>query len=89
MKTTYLPRFLRNLRRLKGTAAYDAIVTLVFETVPNASSLAELKQVKKLRRTDNYYRIRLGDYRIGFRLDGTTVVFMRVLHRKDIYCYFP
>ncbi|MGH2412635.1 MAG: type II toxin-antitoxin system RelE family toxin, partial [Microcystaceae cyanobacterium] len=35
------------------------------------------------------YRIRLGDYRIGLFIEGKTVTFARVLHRKEIYRYFP
>jgi mRNA-degrading endonuclease RelE of RelBE toxin-antitoxin system len=34
-------------------------------------------------------RFRVADYRIGFIFDGQTVIFFRVLHRKDIYRYFP
>ncbi|HAO10876.1 MAG TPA: plasmid stabilization protein, partial [Planktothrix sp. UBA8407] len=44
---------------------------------------------KKLKGDDNAYRLRVGDYRIGFYFDGETVTFARVLHRKDIYRYFP
>ncbi|MGL4377778.1 MAG: type II toxin-antitoxin system RelE family toxin [Microcoleaceae cyanobacterium] len=38
---------------------------------------------------DNAYRLRVGDYRIGFYFDDETITFVRVLHRKDIYRYFP
>ncbi len=37
----------------------------------------------------NYYRIRIGDYRAGIIVEGLTVEFIRFLHRKDIYKYFP
>jgi mRNA interferase RelE/StbE len=36
-----------------------------------------------------YYRIRLGDYRVGLKIENNTVCFVRFLHRKDIYRYFP
>lgn len=42
-----------------------------------------------LKANKPFYRIRVGDYRIGFMLDNDILVFMRVLHRKDIYRYFP
>lgn len=35
------------------------------------------------------YRIRIGDYRIGIFVEGKTVEFARVVHRKDIYQQFP
>jgi mRNA-degrading endonuclease RelE of RelBE toxin-antitoxin system len=35
------------------------------------------------------YRIRIGDYRIGIFFKEDTVIFARILHRKDIYKLFP
>jgi len=37
----------------------------------------------------NAYRIRLGNYRIGFLMIADELILNRVLHRKDIYDYFP
>lgn len=37
----------------------------------------------------NYYRIRVGEYRIGMAVNENTVIFVRVLNRKEIYRYFP
>ncbi|XZN91975.1 MAG: type II toxin-antitoxin system RelE family toxin [Microcoleus sp.] len=51
------------------------------------NDLQTIVNLKKLKGDDNAYR--LGDYRIGFYFDGETVTFARVLHRKDIYRYFP
>lgn len=36
-----------------------------------------------------YYRIRVGDYRLGLEVEGDVVVFVRCLHRRDMYRYFP
>lgn len=36
-----------------------------------------------------HYRIRVGEYRIGVRIMGDMVTFVRVLERKDLYKYFP
>jgi len=38
---------------------------------------------------DRYYRIKIGDYRIGMTVEGNLVTLVRFLHRKDIYRYFP
>ena len=35
------------------------------------------------------YRIRVGSYRIGVFITATTLTFSRVLHRREIYRYFP
>ena len=45
--------------------------------------------MKKIKRDNNAYRLRVGDYRIGFFLEEDTIIFSRVLHRKEIYRFFP
>ncbi len=51
--------------------------------------LSEISSLKKMQGYETLYRIRLGDYRIGIEVVGEQVVFVRMLHRKDIYRYFP
>lgn len=51
--------------------------------------LSEINQVKKLQGYESFYRIRLGDYRIGIELINDELIFTRFLHRKDIYKFFP
>ena len=54
------------------------------ERAEGAQPLREIGKVKKLRGGERYYRIRIGDYRLGLILDGDTVIFVRFLHRKDV-----
>jgi mRNA interferase RelE/StbE len=38
----------------------------------------------------NYYRLRIGEYRLGFeKIDENTIRFILIAHRKDIYKLFP
>ena len=38
----------------------------------------------------DFYRIRIGDYRVGIELENdNSVTFLKLKHRKDIYKYFP
>ena len=74
---------------LKGSTCFEKVKTLVFDDIPKLSDIDEVKNLKKLKGSKPFYRVRVGNYRIGFRLDHNTLVFMRVLHRKDIYRYFP
>ncbi|WP_202807006.1 type II toxin-antitoxin system RelE family toxin [Planktothrix agardhii] len=48
-----------------------------------------MNHLKKLQGYDTFYRIRLGNYRIGIELNEDTIIFTRFLHRKDIYKFFP
>lgn len=61
----------------------------VIESVENANTLDELHNLKKLKGRGDYFRLRVGDYRVGLALEDDTVIFVRFLNRKDIYKYFP
>jgi mRNA interferase RelE/StbE len=59
------------------------------EAVQKIEDFNDIKNFKKLKGSNNFYRIRIGDYRIGLEIENETVEFIRFLHRKDIYRYFP
>lgn len=89
MNVEYLPTFLKDLKALRSTPVFESIKRLVFEEIPGYSGLEEIVGLKKLKANDNAYRVRVGDYRIGFTITGNVITFVRVLHRKEIYRYFP
>jgi len=59
------------------------------EQVQSASSIGEFRHIKKIKGSQNAFRVRIGDYRIGFYLVQDTIQLARIVHRKDIYKYFP
>ena len=61
----------------------------IIEVVEATDSLHDVRNVKKMSGGGPYYRIRMGDYRIGISIQGNVVTFVRFVHRKDIYRYFP
>ncbi|MFB2897913.1 type II toxin-antitoxin system RelE/ParE family toxin [Aerosakkonemataceae cyanobacterium BLCC-F50] len=89
MNIEYRTLFLRDLKKLRKQEIYSSIYELVFTTLPEATSIQELPNVKALAGTSNRYRIRVGDYRIGFEVNEDGIELMRVLHRKEFYRYFP
>jgi mRNA interferase RelE/StbE len=89
MKVEYLPSFLKDLKALKSTPSYSAIRNLVFQEIPNCSSFEEIRGLKKLKASESGYRLRIDDYRIGFFFEDDTIMFVRVLHHKEIYRSFP
>lgn len=89
MNIQYLPSFLKDLKKLKSTAYFESIKALTFDEIPNMTSFEEIPNLTKLKGYENAYRIRVGDYRIGMIFDGEILIFQRVLHRKEIYRYFP
>ena len=65
------------------------IETFALEEAAAAAGLDELGQCVKITGYDHYYRKRFGDYRVGFKVEGDVLTFYRVLHRREIYRYFP
>jgi len=55
----------------------------------NATPLASIENLKKIKGHKNCYRIRIGDYRLGLFVSGKTVWLARIMHRREIYRYFP
>lgn len=43
--------------------------------------------VRKLQGMENHFRIRIGEYRVIYRIDGkrVIVVIVRIGHRRDVY----
>lgn len=64
-------------------------INAVIEELENCKALAEIRNVKKIKAKGSYYRIRIGNYRLGLRQDENTLTLLRFMHRKDIYTYFP
>ena len=52
-------------------------------------NLKDIPNLKKLSGYKNVYRIRVGEYRIGLYVEEDTIVFARILPRKEIYRFFP
>ena len=64
-------------------------IKAVIEEVENAESLLNISNIKKLKAQKDYYRIRVGDYRIGLAHSEDAITFVRVLHHNEMYRYFP
>jgi mRNA interferase RelE/StbE len=80
--------FASDLRALKDKPLLERVKTLIAK-VESADSLLEIPNLKRLRGGGAYYRVRLGDYRVGLAVEEDMVVFVRVLHRREVYRYFP
>lgn len=61
----------------------------VLQKIETAKTFSEITNLKKMEGTNNYFRIRIGDYRLGIFTDRNTIYIVRFLHRKEIYRYFP
>jgi mRNA interferase RelE/StbE len=87
MNTSFYQSFTRDLKNIKDKKVLQRIQAAI-EAVEQADSLQSLSAVKKLSGTNNCFRIRVGEYRIGLFLEGDRVALVRCLPRKDLYRYF-
>ena len=88
MKVEFRESFAKDLKSVKDKALLKRAGELI-EAVEQADSLANIPNLKKLKGGGNYFRLRVGDYRVGIALENETVVFVRFLNRKDVYKFFP
>lgn len=88
MTLRFTNKFLKQAGKFQNTKMGKEIL-LIIEQAEKATSVHNLKGVKKLAGFKTFYRIRIGDYRLGLNLAGNTLEFVTFDHRKDIYKYFP
>ena len=88
MKAALAGSFVRDIRKLPYATIREQVQNAIL-SVEAAPDIRSLPNLKKLSGTGSYYRIRIGDYRIGLSVQGDVITFVRVLPRKDIYRYFP
>ena len=88
MKVEFKRSFVQDLERVRDKGIRERVRETI-ERVEGAQTLQEIGSIKKLRGGERYYRIRIGAYHLGLILEGGKVVFVRFLHRRDVYRYFP
>ena len=89
MKLEFTASFSRDLKRTRDTEVFHR-VSAVIERLESASNTAEIQGLSRIKsERGRYYRIRIGDYRLGAVMEGQALVLVRFLHRRDIYRFFP
>jgi len=74
----YSERFLKDLAKLKRTNAYHKIKKFCFEELPLYEDIRSIRELKKLEGYSEYFRISIGDYRIGLEIEEDNLTVMRV-----------
>jgi mRNA interferase RelE/StbE len=81
--------FKRDVDKVKDKKVLRKLRTFI-STIENADTIHEITHMKKIEGYESYYRMKVGDYRLGTEMvSNQEVIFIRFLHRKDIYRYFP
>lgn len=74
---------------LRCPANVQAASRDLITSLENANSLNEIKDIKKLAGFKNYYRVRLGRYRVGIKQERPKIFIICLMERSQIYKVFP
>lgn len=90
MDIFFKPSFIKDFKKLPSDTKVQ-VRKICMEDSLIIKDLAEFKHIdiNSIKGFKDYYRIRVGNYRIGFKKESDSIIFMRVKHRKDIYKVFP
>ena len=88
MKTLFRESFHTDLSVIADAGLLRRIKKVI-EQVEATQTFQQIPNLKRLDAKGKYYRIRVGDYRVGFVFEQGAVTFVRCLNRKEIYRYFP
>jgi mRNA interferase RelE/StbE len=81
--------FEKSLEKIRNKSLFPRIKRIIID-FEKAGSLAEIPNVIKLTGYKHYYRLKIGEYRLGFeKISEDTLRFIVIAHRKDIYRQFP
>lgn len=81
--------FLKILEKVNNPKLFSKVEKIIL-SLENAEHLNKLSGIKKLSGFKNYYRIKIGEYRLGMeKINKQTIRFILIAHRKDIYKRFP
>ena len=88
MKVLYEKSFFRDLKKVNDRNTLDKIYNII-ENIKSSDTIQKVPNIKRLKGHPFAFRIRIGDYRLGFFYENDTVIFVRFLNRKEIYSKFP
>jgi mRNA interferase RelE/StbE len=88
MKIQVHKTFLKELTKLPSKER-NKVENFLFKKAENFENPLQIPNLEKLKGYKSYYKIRFGDYRAGLRIKNKTLYFERILHRKDIYKFYP
>lgn len=81
--------FDNDVNKIKDQKVLSKLRDIIIQ-IDNSGSIGDIPQIRKLKGYDSFYRIKVGDYRIGLeKITTDSIALIRCLHRKDIYRYFP
>jgi mRNA interferase RelE/StbE len=88
MIVKYEKSFLKDIKKLDDKVIAKKL-KMILEELESAKDLSSMPQIKKLKGHSKFFRLKIGNYRLGFSYEDNSIDIIRFLHRKDIYKLFP
>ena len=80
MTVTIDDNAIKNLSKLDKTEAKK-----ILSKISELEKYPHLPNIKKLTNFEPPYRLRIGNYRVLFDIEDTTITIYKVKHRKEVY----
>lgn len=87
MKVTINNKFYKDVKKLDKIAQLKAID--IIESLLKGTKVVSDYDNKNMIGYKNYFRIRFGEYRIGYKKNDNEIEIKRVAKRDEIYKIFP
>lgn len=68
MRTVFKKQFVKQIESLNNKKLKASLIDTIVE-IENCQSISEISNLKKLKGFKDFYRIRVGDYRIGIKVE--------------------
>jgi mRNA interferase RelE/StbE len=88
MKVAFRKSFTRDLEKVKDQAVLERVRQSIL-LAESADGPQHVEGLRKLSGTETFFKIGVGDYRIGVVIEGDVIEFVRCLPRRDLYRFFP
>jgi mRNA interferase RelE/StbE len=88
MNIVYEKSFLRDIKKVKDKTLLNDL-SKILNDLKTVNEISQFLNIKKLKGHTTAFRVRIGDFRLGFFFENNTIIVTRFLNRKDIYKLFP
>ena len=88
MKVTFRRSFEKDLKKVREQNLLHRVRAII-ERIEAAETIQEIPNFERLSGASSFGRVRIGDYRLGLAIQGEEIDIVRLLHRREIYRFFP
>jgi mRNA interferase RelE/StbE len=79
MKVEFKKSFLKEIQNLRNQKLKDSVFNAIIN-VEESNNISGIKNLKSLTGFREFYRIRIGEYRIGLKIESEVVYFVTIEH---------